>query len=114
MTVRKASPVLRTTRPTRVEPTSALPNEPIILVVGFNLLTIACMITAPIEWDAKNLPQIYFLVLACQLLIVIGFRLGRNRGLLTRPRTALPLSSGATVMPYLLGIYLLGGPISYG
>jgi hypothetical protein len=89
-------------------------NEPVILVVGFNLLTLASMMTAPIDWDAENLFQIYFLVVFCQLLLLMGFALGRKRGLLTRPKTALPLSSGATVMPYLFGIYLLGIPISYG
>ena len=113
MTVRNGLPALRTA-PTNPATTSALLNEPIILVLGFNLLTIACMITAPIEWDAENLPEIYFLVLVCQALLPIGFGLGRKRGLLTRPRTVLPLSSGATVMPYLLGIYLLAAPISYG
>ena len=89
-------------------------NEPIILVVAFNLLTIAFMMSAPVEWDTENLPSIYLLVLVCQLAILIGFRLGRNGGLRTRPRTVLPLSSGAAVMPYLLGIYLLTLPISYG
>jgi hypothetical protein len=98
----------------RAKTTSASLNEPIIAIIGFNLLTVAFMMTAPVAWDAKNLPSIYVLVLTCQLLILIGFLLGRTRGFLTRPRTALPLSSGAAVMPYLLGIYLLSFPISYG
>lgn len=109
MRVRKAVPIARA-----AATTAAFSNESITLVVGFNLLTIACMMTAPIDWDAENLSAIYFLVLACQALILIGFGLGRKRGLLTRPRTIPALSSGAMVMPYLLGIYLLTFPISYG
>ena len=109
--MRKASPVSRATA--RGATTSAS-NEPLILVVGFNLMTVAFMMIAPVEWDTENLPKVYFLVLACQSLIAFGFTLGRSKGLLTRPRTVLPLSSGATVMPYLLGIYLLTLPISYG
>ena len=92
----------------------AASNEPIILVVGFNLLTVALMITAPIDWDTETLPQIYLLVLVCQALLALGFLVGRNRGLSTRPRTVLPLSSAAKVMPYVVGIYLLAAPISYG
>ena len=45
-------------------------NEPIIVVIGFNLLTLAFMMTAPVAWDAENLPSIYALVLLCQLLIL--------------------------------------------
>ena len=88
-------------------------NEPIVVVIGFNLLTVVFMMTAPVAWDAENLSGIYLLVLVSQFLILIGFRLGRSRGRLTRPRTVLPLSSGIALMPYLLGIYLLTFPISY-
>jgi hypothetical protein len=102
----------------RPAPTSAAriaaSNEPIILVVGFNLLTVALMITAPIAWDTETLPQIYLLVLVCQAFLAFGFLVGRNRGLSTRPKTVLPLSSADKVMPYLIGIYLLAIPISYG
>lgn len=108
----ETAPVFRPV-PSRAARTSAS-NEPIILVVGFNLLTLAFMMTAPIDWDTETLPQIYSLVFVCQALLVIGFGVGRNRGLSTRPKTVLPLSSGARVMPYLLGIYLLAVPISYG
>ena len=94
--------------------TSASLNEPIVVVVAFNLLTVAFMITAPVAWDAQNLPQVYLLVLICQFLLPIGFRLGRNRSLLTRPKTVLPLSSDDLVMPSLFGIYLLTFPIVYG
>jgi hypothetical protein len=104
----------RKTSRARAASTAAALNEPIVVVIGFNLLTLALMMTAPVAWDAENLPRIYLLVVVCQLLILIGFRLGRNRGLLTRPRTVLPLSSGDRVMPYLLGIYLLTLPIVYG
>ena len=107
MTQRKVSRVRSSTTP-------AWSNEPIVVVIGFNLLTIVFMMTAPVAWDADNLPGIYLLVFVSQLLMLAGFRLGCRRGLLTRPRSVLPLSSGVAVMPYLLGIYLLTFPISYG
>jgi len=104
----------RTASRERAAMTAASSNEPIVAVIGFNLLTVLFMMTAPVAWDAENLPSIYLLVLTCQVLILIGFRLGRKRALLTRPRTVLPLSSGDRVMPYLLGLYLLNFPIVYG
>lgn len=104
----------RKTSRARAATTSLSLNEPIVVVIGFNLLTVAFMMTAPVAWDAENLPQIYLLVVVCQFLILIGFRLGRNRGLVTRPRTVLPLSSDDRVIPFLFAIYLLTFPIVYG
>ena len=89
-------------------------NEPIIVVVGFNLFTMLVTMTAPVAWDTDHLPTICLLVLVSQLFILIGFQRGRKRGLLTSPATNLPLSSGTRVMPYLLGFYVLTLPISYG
>jgi hypothetical protein len=89
-------------------------NEPIILIVGFNLLTVLVMMTAPVAWDTNALPLIWLLVLYSQLFILIGFDRGRTRGLLTSPATTPPLSSGTKVMPYLFAFYVLALPVSYG
>ena len=90
------------------------PHEPIIVAIGFNLLTIVVLMTAPVAWDTDNLPSICLLVLVCQLLILIGFQRGRRRGLLTRPRSSLPASSEMRLMPFLFAFFLLTFPISYG
>ena len=81
-------------------------NTPIIAVIGFNLITLLVFVTAPVSWNTDNLLKLYALVLSCQVLILIGFQLGRNRGLLTPPRRRLLFSRGDRLMPWLVGIYL--------
>ena len=102
----------RTQRATVVKSRASI-DTPIIIVVGFNLFTLAVFITAPVWWDSQNLNTLYLLVLCCQLLILIGFQLGRNRGLSTRSGRGLFLSSGDRAMPYLLRIYACTFLISY-
>ena len=87
-------------------------NRPIIVVVGFNMLTLAVFLTAPVRWDTDNLLQLCLLVLCCQLSILIGFQLGRKGGLSRRPRVKL-LRSGDRVMNYLVGFYVFTFLFSY-
>ena len=70
-------------------------NAPIIAVGGFNLLTLLVLATAPVAWETPNLFQLYSFVLFCQLLMLIGFRLGR-RGPRAVHRSASMLSAATT------------------
>lgn len=87
-------------------------DKPIIAVVGFNLLTLAVFMTAPVAWDTDNRPLLCFFVIVCQLLIFLGFQLGRNKGLLTPQRHFL-FSSGAQLTPKLFALYACTFFISY-
>jgi hypothetical protein len=88
-------------------------HTPIVGVVGFNLFTLVAFMTAPIKWDTDNLVPLYFLVLLSQLLILIGFQLGRNKGLLRHLPSRLPLSSADRFLTPLFVIYLVTLPITY-
>ena len=69
--------------------------------------------TAPVSWDTDRLRGICVLVLVCQLLILIGFRIGRRNGLTSYTRVRLPFSSGRMVMRCLLAIYPVTALIGY-
>ncbi len=86
-------------------------DKPILCVVGFNLLTLFVFITAPVKWKTDNLPELCFFVLLCQLLVLLGFRLGRHTGGI--PTTKLPFFCGDRLVRYLFAIYILTFPISY-
>lgn len=88
-------------------------NGPIIGVVGFNLLTLFVFATAPVEWNTNNLVQLYFLVLSCQLLILVAFHLGRNKGLAANHPSESLLSSGDNVTNYVFALYLSTFVIAY-
>jgi hypothetical protein len=88
-------------------------DKPIIGVVGFNLLTLLVFVTAPVAWETDNLWAVCFLVLFCQLLIYLGFRIGCQTRLERASGTALPFLSGETLVSYLFVIYVLTFPISY-
>jgi hypothetical protein len=81
-------------------------NTPIIAIVGFNLFTLIVFMTAPVFWDTNNLLLVYLFVLLCQLLILIGFTLGRNRGALSQPRSNLLMASGDRLSTYLFAMYV--------
>ena len=94
-------------------PLKASISTPILLVVGFNLFTLAVFVTAPVQWDTDNLADICFLVLLSQLLILIGFQLGRRNGSSSFARVRLPLGSGRTLMTCFMAIYPLTALIGY-
>lgn len=88
-------------------------DKPIIGVVGFNLLTLLVFVTAPVKWKTDHMVRLCLFVLLCQLLVFVGFRLGRRRGAATAPRRKPLLFSGATFMRFLLAFYILTFPVSY-
>jgi len=89
-----------------------LANSPIVAVVGFNLFTLVVFVTAPVSWDTRHLTELCLLVLFCQLLLPVGFLLGR-RASPPRPLHPLPLSSGDSAMSYLFAFYGLSFLVGY-
>jgi len=88
-------------------------NTPIVLVVGFNLFTLAVLVTAPVWWDTENLRTMCLLVLVSQVLLLVGFQIGRRTGLSAYARVKLPLSSGRSLMRFLIVVYPLAALIGY-
>jgi hypothetical protein len=89
-------------------------DHPLIAVVGFNLFTLIVLATAPVEWDTptNTFVALYLLVMLCQLLIIVGFQLGRASGFAS-PAETLPFSSDATSMNYLFVLYASTCMIGY-
>ena len=52
--------------------------KPVVVVVGFNLLTLFVFLTAPVTWVTDHLADLVFLVLCCQLTIFLGYELGQR------------------------------------
>jgi hypothetical protein len=88
-------------------------DKPIFAVVGFNLFTLFVFITAPVRWNTENLVELCFFVLLCQLLVFLGFRLGRHKRPATTHTNKLPLFCGDSLVNCLFTIYILTFPISY-
>lgn len=80
-------------------------GAPIIQVVGLNLFTLLVFVTAPVQWDTDNVTALCWFVLLCQLLILIGFELGRGRGAKVHPERRSPLFSGDRATKYLFAFY---------
>jgi hypothetical protein len=91
----------------------AFVSTPILFIVGFNLFTLAVFVTAPLWWDTDNLRAVCLLVLLCQLLIFIGFQLGRRSGSSSYTTVRLPLGSGRMLMRCFMAIYPLTALIGY-
>jgi hypothetical protein len=88
-------------------------DKPIIAIVSFNLFTLAVFLTAPVRWDTHNLVTLSLLVSCSQLLLLIGFRIGRNRGSLAHAEATLLLSSGDRFTKYLFAFYAATFLIGY-
>jgi len=87
--------------------------KPILGVVGFNLFTLLVFITAPVDWQTDNFVAVCLFVVLCQVLIVLGFRLGRRTDRTPSARFRPPLFSGDLLVNCLFAIYLLSFPVSY-
>jgi hypothetical protein len=88
-------------------------NTPIVLVVGFNLFTLAVFVTAPIRWGTDNVSAVCVLVLVCQAVIVGGFIAGRKNGASSYTRVRLPLGSGRFLMRCSIVVYPFTALIGY-
>jgi len=88
-------------------------DKPIIGVVGFNLFTLLVFVTAPVRWYTDNLLDLCLFVLLCQLLVLLGFRLGRQTGPAAIRANELPFFRGGTLVNCLFAVYVLTVPISY-
>jgi hypothetical protein len=82
--------------------------------VGFNLFTLFVFITAPVDWQTDRFVEVCLFVLLCQLLIVLGFGLGRRTELARSPSSRPPAFSGDRFVSGLFVIYVLTFPVSYG
>lgn len=82
-------------------------------VIGFNLFTLFIFVTAPVDWQTDNVLEVVVFVLFCQVLVVIGFGLGRQTGAAAPSGQRPPFFDGHTLVPILFGIYVMTLPISY-
>jgi hypothetical protein len=88
-------------------------DKPILGVVGFNLFTLLVFVTAPVQWQTGNLVELCVFVVLCQMLVLLGFGLGRERGDAAPPVDKPPFFRADTLMLGLFAIYILTFPISY-
>jgi hypothetical protein len=82
-------------------------------VVAFNLFTLFVFITAPVQWQTDNLLELCVFVALCQMLVVLGFGLGRNRGEAAPASDKPPFYRADMLVPVLFAVYILTFPISY-
>ena len=79
-------------------------DKPILGVVGFNLFTLLVFVTAPVQWQTGNLVELCVFVVLCQMLVLLGFGLGRERGDAAPPVDKPPFFRADTLM---LGLFAI-------
>lgn len=87
--------------------------KPIAAVVGFNLLTLAVFLTAPVTWVTSHLDDLCILVLCSQVAIFLGYQLGQRTGFARAADTRVPFFRGRTLVNLLFTVYVLTFLVSY-
>lgn len=82
-------------------------ERPIVLIVGFNLFTLAVFLTAPVEWNSTKIPLLVFFVILCQTCLLIGFQVGFGKGGWARTRRRLPVASLNRLTDVIFVVYAL-------
>ncbi len=91
----------------------SLRNRPLTIVIGFNLLTLFVFFTAPIRWETNNLYLFLFFSLFCQIMIVLGYKIGYRKYVKTNVSHTVLNTISNTKLNFIFLFYLFTILIKY-
>lgn len=90
-----------------------LKYTPLTIVIGFNLFTLFIFYTAPFQWATDNLFLFFVLAITCQIMIILGYKLGYKKSNRKKISDTVLLTFSKSKLNFVFYFYTLTFIIGY-